>query len=418
MGPKWRRLLAAVTAALFVASIAPLAAPAAAGACEENQIAIAAIARGYDSPYGRFLDGVVTNDSSVTVTVDRVDIAWAEDADRVDQEWVGCALLAPGEWTTFHDCWPDEVPATWTPNPHGVAYPAGDDAVAPLALQLDGVTGPVDDEGIRVYTATVTNTATFTVSDVDLVGRELDATSSAFVDSLFSWDMPDSIAPGASVEIPVRGKSPWDGELSAEMRFTALEQPVITLTPSTLQPFYGSPVAMQIDLRHEDGSPVLGEQTVKIFRSIDGQEWRDYKCYETDSGSVSAFVTPERPTYYKAVFWGGDGLGCAESDVVRIEPKVAAIAPTVPSLVHAARPFPVRGRMCAGAKSDGKRVVVFAEKRVGGSWKRRSSFSASANAAGSYRVSVKLASGGTWRIRAFRSGAGYSPYRKLSVRRN
>lgn len=416
MRARWMRLVAAATAVLLAASMAPMAAPASAVACEENQIAIAATARGYDSAYGRFLDGVVTNDSSVTVVVDRVDIAWAEDADRVDQQWVGCELLAPGEWTTFHGCWPDEVPTTWTPNPHGVAYPAGEDAVAPLALQLDGVTGPVADESVRVYTATVTNTATFTVSSIDLIGRELDATSSAFVDSLFSWDLPDSIAPAASVQIPVRGKSPWDAALTAEMRFTALEQPVIALTPSTLQPLYGSPVTMQIDLTHEDGSAVLGERTVKIFRSNDGQEWHDFRCFETDSGNVSVSIKPERPAYYKAVFWGGDDLGCAESAVVHIEPRVAATTPSAPASVRVAKPFKVRGRMC-GATSGAKPVIVYAEKKVGGAWKRRATYSAKPNAAGAYTATLKLASGGTWRIRAYRSGAGYSPYRKLSVRR-
>lgn len=413
-----RRLLGGVALAGVLLG-AVLLAPAAASACEDPPISLSAVATDYVSVYGHFLDGVVTNDSTVTVRVDHVDVGWAEDASATpEQVWMGCTLLAPGQWTTFHESWPCDVPATWTPTPAvGYAYTADPASTWPITLTLDSVTGPVLDGDMRVYTATITNPVSYPVSGVELVGCERDTGSSAFVDTLFSWDLCDLvIGPHETRQVTVRGKNPVAGPLTAEMRFTALEKPTISLTADNLRPLYGTAINFAIRLTHADGTPVTGCRTLKIYWSSNGTDFDDHVWFDSTDGTAAGALVPDAPTYYKAVYWGGEDLGWCESPVLYATPKVAAYTPTAPASVRRARAFQVRGRLSAGAKSAGKPVYVIAEKRVGRRWVRRATFRTTASANGSYKASVKLGATGTWRVRAYRQGAGYSPYRALRVR--
>ena len=409
-----RRWLAALLVATLVASMAPVGTAA---ACEESQIQIAAVARGYDySTELRFLDGIVTNDSSITVLADHVNVGWLEEAARApEQVWLGCRLLAPGEWTTFHEQWPCGVPETLTPDPVGFAYD-GTGKVGALELTLGGVSGPTLDGNMRVYTATVTNPNAFPVSSIEVIGVERDNATSAFVDTLWSWDIPDVLAPGETKAIEVRGKSPWVGSLTPTMRFEALERPVITLTPNTLTPSYGTPITFQINLTHADGTPVTGCRTVKIYYSYDGENWDHYYHWETTTGAYTAQIVPDRPTYYKAVYWGDDDLGWTMSGVLFAQPRVVAGTPSAPTYARPYRSFTVSGRMCAGVYSAGKPVKVFVYKYRYGHWVKKASYTTSADAAGRFRKSMKLYSRGTYRVKTYRYGVGYSRSKYVRVR--
>ncbi len=77
------------TALVLSMAMGMLAVPALAGACEEATVTIPAIARGY--VYGsslRFVDGMVTNDSSVTVNVDKVRVTLGRESQR-DERLLG-----------------------------------------------------------------------------------------------------------------------------------------------------------------------------------------------------------------------------------------------------------------------------------------------------------------------------------------
>ncbi len=412
-----RARMATLGALLLAAACFVFALPSLALGCEgEATVTVSAVVRAYD--YGtdlHFVDGLITNDSSVTVAVDKVRVSWAENPSVTSDFWVGCELLAPGDWTTFHSSRPDEAAAGWTV---GEVVPYAYKRTGPsaaIALRLNGVSGPVADGDMRVWTASVTNTSSVTVSSVDVIGREMGGTS--FVDTLFSWDCPDAIAPGQTVSIEVRGKAPWPSAPTASMRFVALEKPTITLTPDTLSPVYGTPITFRIELRRGDGSLATGGRTLKIYHSFDGETWEDdYFHQETETGFVVTQIAPDRPTYYRAVYWGGGDLGQAMGEWMLATPVVAKSAPAVPARVRVKRPFAVTGRIGAGVASSGKPVTIYAEKKLGRRWVRKVKVTATADAGGAYRKNLKLTSAGSWRIRAYRPGVGYSKYRTVKVR--
>jgi hypothetical protein len=387
------------------------------GACEE-QVQLPAIARGYDAGGdGRYLDGMVTNDTTQTLVPACVKITWAESTTRKSEIWICSGPIKPGEWAAFHAEWPCGVPSTWTPEVAGYASPsdAGDKL---LSLTVDSLDAPVvGEDGARTYQVTVTNNNAVPVSSVDVVGVERDATSTAFVDALDSCGPPDTLATGESATFEVTGCSPWDAATTPDIRVTALEQPTITLAANTTTPTYGSPVTFTLSLKFADGSPAVGGRTLKLFSSADGKRWCDYRPYETNTGTAVALSTPMRPTYYKAVYWGGDDLGWAQSDVILITPHVAATKPSAPESVRARRAFWVRGRMCAGARSAGKPIVIIAERKRGSHWVKSATAIAKPDSAGRYKKSVKLSSKGTYRIRAYRAGVGYTRYSLLKVKK-
>ena len=69
----------------------------------------------YDYGEARYLDGIISNDSTVNVSGPVVKVTWLEDdADRVERAWPRADGMAPGDWTAFHLSWPESVPSTWT----------------------------------------------------------------------------------------------------------------------------------------------------------------------------------------------------------------------------------------------------------------------------------------------------------------
>lgn len=416
-----KRVTMVLAKAFCLALLAALA-PGVALATGSGDITLPVTARGYHYNSGsgtdlHFLDGVITNDSSVTVCVDKVLIGWNESVTATSSLWAGGDTLAPGEWTTFHQEWPDGIDGTWTiGSSTAVAHPS--DASHAIGVSV-GAIGPVNVEGgMRWYSARITNTSALTVSSIKVVGREVDG-GSTFIDSLFSWDLPDSLAPGQQADIIVRGKDTSASPSATPQiaRITALEKPTITLTYDTLRPVYGSPITFRINLARSDGSPATGYRTLKIYHSFDGDHWEgDYFHQDTTTGSVTTSITPDRPTYYRAVYWGGDDLGQVMSEWVLATPQLANGAPTAPKSIRLSRAFLVAGRLTRGPGNSATKVTIFAEKKVGRRWIRKLKTTTSVDAGGAYKKSLKLKSRGTWRIRAYRPGVGYSKYRTVRVR--
>jgi hypothetical protein len=95
-----RRFFVALTTAALVVGLVPLSGAGIAGACEDwEMLSLAVEARAYDGLDGkRYLDGVITNDESVTVSPSKVKISFAEDPGNTCDEWIGVGPLAPGAW--------------------------------------------------------------------------------------------------------------------------------------------------------------------------------------------------------------------------------------------------------------------------------------------------------------------------------
>ena len=414
-----RGILASAVITALLASIA-LIAPASAVACEDAQIRIAAVARGYDVPdEGRYLDGIVTNDTTQTLVADHVDIGWAQNGRLVTQAWLCSEFLAPGEWTTFHIEWPHYIPAGWTPQPVGLAY--ADDGPGKLPLTVNEISDPtIDDCGNRVYDVNVTNPNPFPVSSIDAIGAEKDG-DDAFVDALDDGcSVPDSIAANDSADFTMTGEAPTDTALVPDVRVLGLEQPTLTMTADTLAPAAGTPVTFTLTMTHSDGTPVTGCREIKLLyaKDADDLDCRGFELHLGRSNTTTAAVYTWKPTYFKAVYWGGDDLGWTESDVLFVQPSAstAVTPPSFPGRVHRRHVFVVRGRMGADPDSSGARITLVAEKHLGGRhWKRVASVNTAPNAAGQFSAKLKISATGTYRIRSYRSGVGYTKYRTLKV---
>jgi hypothetical protein len=409
-------VVAAFTAVALVTGMLSLAGAGTAGACEDQQINLPGTARGYVvADDGQYLDGIVTNDTSQSVVPGRVKITWTGKHGRSVDEWICSGPIAPGEWGAFHTEWPKCVPATWTPEVTGYASPA-DENDKPLPLTVtNGSEATTDDAGARTYTVTVTNPNAFPVSCLDVQAIERDAGSGDFVDTLDTCGAPDSLGAGASADFDVTGASPWDAPLTTDIRVSALEQPTLTMSADTTTPASGAPVTFQIDLSKADGSAATGDRTIKLFWSANGEDWNDYRCYDTDSGHVTALVVPCKAKYFKAVYWGSGDLGSAQSNAIFVAPQALPDAPSAPGVVRRHRAFRVHGRIGAGKAGTGKQVTIVAERKSGSKWIKSASVKTTADTSGGYTKSVKLSSAGTYRIRAYRTGVGYSSYRSLRV---
>jgi hypothetical protein len=358
----------------------------------------------------------MTNDASVSVVPDRVKIGWDQDAERIDEVWIGGRPLAPGDWTAFHSRWPEDVPTTWTPVFQGLADANGATDHS-LALTLGPISeaSPTDTFG-RTYTANVTNGNSFAVSSLSVIGVERDADTDAFIDTLDAC-APDSIGPGETAEVTFTGMSEWDGTATPDVRVFALEHPTITLSADTLAPYYGSPITFQINLKHSDGTPATGDRTLKIYWSSDGDNWDSYEHYPSTTGSATGQLVPSAPTYYKAVYWGGDDLGWTESAVLFARPRVAITTPYAPPVVRSRKYFSVSGRLSAGLGSLGKPVTLRVDRKSGSRWVNKVKTTVKPDLAGRYKKAVRLSTTGTYRIRAYRPGVGYSPYKSFKVKK-
>lgn len=432
-----RPIVPARVAAILVIAVAIVVGPAhvrglpssQAMACETGvELSVEATAA-YDSAYGRYLDGIISNDSTVTVTSPVVKVTWVSGADEASAQqyedgdgseapeetvWPRGDAMAPGQWTAFHVKWPESVPTTWTP----VITAGGHLGVGEaLRLRVDGISAAeVDpDTGMRTYTATVTNDKAFPVSSIEIVGAEWDGDT--FVDATFSWDEPDKLAPGQSTTMEFHGKAPAGAGVAPEIFVEARERPVITLGYDTLEPVYGSPITFTLKLTRADGSPLVGHRTLKLFYSADEDDWK-YVPAQTKTGVATITFTPDKPMYFKALYWGDGRYGMTDSAVVYAVPKVANTRPKAPETVRRNHRFTVKGRMSAGAKSAGKPVAikVYRFNSVSDEWVYKTTVKTTPDAAGRYAKALQLKRQGSFKLKAYRSGVGYSKSEFLKVR--
>lgn len=412
------RTFKACLATALVAGAISFVWPAAVGICAGQQVQVSAVTRGYDAlaDSGRYVDGVVTNDTSVTVLVDRVSVGWAQSSQQHNDVPIGLTLLAPGQWAAFHADWPSGTPVTWTPaiTSHAVQS----DAAGPLELTVDGVSDALtDDDGIRYYDVSITNDTSFPVEGIQISGIERDTGSGQFVDAMDGGDAPDTLDPGESADFEVSGLAPWESDLQPYVRVTALEQPMLALDASgTTARSAGAPVTLHAELTHDDGSTVDGTRLVTLLASADGTHWCDRGTCRLNDGEADIVVYPGRSLRYEVEFAGDGELGSAESEIVSVAPRKVT-SPSAPKRVRARRAFKVHGCMGSGAQSGANSVTVVVERHAGRKWVKARTAKVSTGSSGSYSTSLKLSSAGSYRIRAYRAGVGYTPYRSISVKK-
>lgn len=393
----------------------------------------------YETPTGGAMDGIAYNASGVTLTGTQVKIGWAEDAARFDAASVAIADLAPGQWTTFHMEWPADVPLYWTPQPAAVGY---EGATARVDLEVTFPAGPsfAIDPSVppaRTWSVTIKNPNTFPVKNLQACGVEWDGT--ALFDALTFGALPTELAAGASVQVPFYGPFDFGGVPAPQGRCTAdkvevappppppVDPPappkpegpaaaIVELHADTLFPRPGAPVNFILEMKHPDGTPALNHGYIKLYYSTDGEDW-SYKYFPTKTGVVSVSLVPSGPTYFKAKFWGDCTLGEGESEILYVVPTAAGPdAPKTPGSVKARRRFGVSGMLASAAKGAGNVVKIQCYRKQGRRWVLKATFTTNANAKGQYSAQIALKQRGTWRIRAYRPGAGNTKFRSLRVK--
>ena len=268
---------------------------------------------------------------------------------------------------------------------------------------------------LRSYVATVTNTAAFPVSSIELIGAEWEGDT--FIDAVWSWDEPAVLQPGQSAQIEFHAKAPTAGTPVPDIFVEARERPVITLRADTLTPYYGSAITFTLKLADINGAPITGGRTLKLFYSADKQCW-NYVPQQTVTGTAVIRFVPDKPLYFKALYWGDDRYGMTESAIVKAVPRVVNTDPNAPSRVGVDDRFKVTGRVSAGAKSAGKPVYLrlYRYSYTYDKWVYKYSVKTSADAAGRYARTLSLSRRGSWKMRAYRAGAGYSGFEYLRAR--
>ncbi len=423
------RVAVAGLAACLVVALAGLASPAYGGSvqdvCDKGVALSVEATAAYDYGDARYLDGIISNESTVNVNCPVVEVTWLEDPQRdPEKAWPRADGMTPGDWTTFHLSWPESVPTTWTAVVTACGYQTDRTA---LRLRVDAVSKLGGDANtisaltvdptpeLRSYVATVTNTAAFPVSSIELIGVERNGAN--FVDAVWSWDAPAVLQPGQSAQIEFHAKAPTSGAPVPDVFVEARKRPVIRLRANTLTPYYGTPIAFTLKLTDPAGALITGGRTLKLFYSADKDHWK-YVPKETETGVAVVKFAPDKPMYFKALYWGDGEWGMSESAVVRAVPKVVAAAPSAPSVVDSDKRFKVRGRMSAGAKSAGRPVYLRLHRYSPsqGKWVYKGSVKATPDSAGRFTRSVVLSTGGRWKMRAYRRGVGNSKFEYLKAR--
>jgi hypothetical protein len=423
------RVAVAVLATCLVVALSGLASPAYGGsrkvACATDTTLSVEATAAYDYGDARYLDGIISNDSTANVNCPVVEVRWLEDPERdPEQAWPRADGMAPGDWTAFHLSWPESVPSTWTAVVTARGYQTDRtalrlrvDAVSKLGGDASAMSGLATDLGseLRSYVATVTNTAAFPVSSIELIGAE--RYGATFLDAVWSWDEPAVLQPGQSAQIEFHAKAPTAGTPVPDVFVEARKRPVITLHADTLTPYYGTPITFTLKLTDPAGALITGGRTLKLFYSADKDNW-EYVPKETETGVAAVRFAPDKPMYFKALYWGDGEWGMTESAVVRAVPRIVAAAPAAPSIVDSDKRFKVHGRMSAGAKSAGRPVYLrlhqYSPSR--GRWVYKGSLKATPDSAGRFTRSVVLPTGGRWKMRAYRKGVGNSKFEYLTAR--
>lgn len=403
-------LIVALGTGVAVASAAPISV-----ACEtaDTTLTVSAFSV-YDSPYGRFIDGIISNETTVAVKDIRVDASFAESTSITGRDWVD-GTLSPGEWASFHMDWPCSAVETWVPELAAGGRAVADDWDVPLKVDGIKLVSVNFETGMRSYVATITNDGAFAVSGIRLDGVE--RVDGEFLDTLLWWCTPEKLAPGESGKVELHSKAATTGTPVPELMAFGKERPTITLGYDTLEPYYGSNITFTLSLRDKTGQLITGWRTLKLYASCDRQDWW-YKPLETETGYAIVRVAPPKPLYYRATFWGDERYGPTHSDVKYAQPKdVATIA--APGSVDAGQRFAAKGRMNGGTASAGKPVKVIAYRYSSSyrKWVTVASYSTSADYMGRFSRTLAFGTAGKWRVRGYRAGVGYTPYDYVSVTR-
>jgi len=199
----------------------------------------------------------------------------------------------------------------------------------------------------------------------------------------------------------------------------------LTLSVSSAAPSYAAYVTLSGTL-HDTSGTALAAMPVRVESSADRVRWSTVTTLQTSSigGYFSTRVRPSSRTWYRAVFAGSDVFLTGTSVAVAVTPKVSLTTPVAPSTPRHGVLFraytDLRPAVPARARSA---VRLYWYRYQSGHWVlRKTVWAYGTNSSGVARcaVYVSLPYTGTWRVRAYFTGAAYtstwSSYRYVSAR--
>jgi len=148
----------------------------------------------------------------------------------------------------------------------------------------------------------------------------------------------------------------------------ALEVPRIALSLGDTSPAYGEESTFTITLSRQDGSPVLGERTVKLYYSSNGEDW-SYKRYCAVDGVAKGTIRPLGLKYYKAVFWSDGEYASAIGEPIEAQPTTYLTKPGIaPKKVSSGQEFYVRGYVRPDHKAGSREIGLQCFRKEGDDW--------------------------------------------------
>ncbi len=379
-----------------------------------------------DASGALWIDGVVSNDSTRTLAYTEVPVSFVSSGVPVPDETVDVCidtrLLEGGKTATFHHRFWETIPETWTPV---AAAGGGWNSDTPrLGLEVVSVEPVVpmvpagmsaqceSDLAARTYRVVVRNPHAVPVTGARVFGPEYQGVpggEQALLDTVSNELWCEPISPDATASVEVYGLVGEDVDpdtvVTQAFEAEAVELPSISLKFDTVAPKFGEPVNFTMALKNSAGALITGGRTLKLAWSLDGENW-SYTHYETDTGVVSRPIVPKCRVYYKAVYWGGDDYGHAESGVVMVQPQsevtVPGIALSSTTRNHA---FGAAGFVKPDHSAGSHDVKLQCYRYENGAWVLRKTVSSTAVAyPGSYAkytASLSLPLAGRWRVRAY-----------------
>ena len=191
------------------------------------------------------------------------------------------------------------------------------------------------------------------------------------------------------------------------MRQLATEPTLLTLSASSATPSYAATATITGLLKEATApnAPIAGKAVV-LQKLSSGATWTDVGSTLTGGdGSVAFGVKQSLKTSYRLSFAGVAGsLQPADYAALVITPRVGISTPAAPKTMKRSKYYSVYGFLKPRHTAGTRPVRIYKYKKVNGRWKSYGYVKAKASNYKSwsrYSVKMRLASRGSWRLRAY-----------------
>lgn len=287
----------------------------------------------------------------------------------------------------------------------------------------------------RHFTLRNVSTRPVSITDVSLLGLP------GFPGDLAPLALPLILQPGESVaagpltfaataagwyasEIEITTDDPSSSLVAVPVFGRAAFATVLSRGPLPAVVAYGAGVEVTGTLTSSNGTPIA-DRPVVLETSVNGSPWVKEAQGYTSSAGAFAIRSPKlySARYVRVAFEGDDRWAPGLSTAALVKPRASLGTPVAPSPMSTARAYTVHGSLGPAHTAGSAVGRLYCYRLESGRWILRRTFTITAytsSGQGAYRASVRLASAGSWRMRAYHTDAGHAPtysgWRYVTVR--